>query len=185
MKAKGTVLTSIDRFVKDNFPNKYKEWKSKLPQTSQKIYNEPIIATDWYEVESGVSIPTKLIGEMFYNFNVKKAAWDSGYYSAKVALSGIYKVFVLISTPAFIMSRAGKILSSFYDQAIIKVVDSRSKGITLHMTEFPGANEILDNRIAGWMIKALEICGCKNLESKITKSIAKGDEYTEFVIDWS
>jgi len=185
MKVKGTVVSSIDRFVKDNFPNKYKEWKSKLPSDSQKVYNEVVNATEWYDVESSVLIPTRLVGEMFYNFNVKKAAWDSGYYSAKVALTGIYKVFVLISTPAFMMSRAGKIMSSFYDQAVIKVVENRHKGITLHMTEFPGANEILDNRISGWMVKALEICGCKDLEAKITRSIAKGDSLTEFVINWS
>jgi hypothetical protein len=184
MKVKGTVLTSIDRFVKDNFPNKYKDWKNKLPDASKKLFNEVIMATQWYDVEYGVIRPTKLVGEMFYDFNVKKAAWDSGNYSAKVALTGIYKVFILISTPAFMMARAGKIMESFYDQAVIKVVENRSKGITLHMIEFPGANDILDNRIAGWMEKALEICGCKELQTRITKSIAKGDPYTEFIIDW-
>ncbi len=184
MKVKGTVLSSIDRFVKDNFPNKHKEWKSKLPVASQKLYNEAIMATHWYDVDSGVIQPTKLVGEMFYDYNIKKAAWESGDYSAKVALTGIYKVFVLISTPAFMMARARKIMESFYDQAVIEVVDNRSKGITLHITEFPGANEIIDHRIAGWMDRALSICGCKELQTKITKSIAKGDELTEFVIDW-
>ena len=185
MKVKGTVLTSIDRFVKDNFPNKYKDWKGKLSEESQKLYNESIMATQWYDVGPGVIEPTKLMGNMFYDYNVKKAAWESGDYSAKVALTGIYKVFILISTPAFMMARAGKIMSSFYDQAIIQVVDNRSKGITLHMTEFPGASEILDYRIAGWMERALSICGCKELQTKVTKSIAKGDPYTEFVIDWA
>jgi|SRR5690606_29887738 len=134
MKVKGTVVTSIDKFVKDNFPAKYKDWKLRLPDKSKELFNNPVMATEWYDTESGVLAPTKLIGEMFYDFNVKKAAWDSGNYSAKVALTGVYKVFILISTPAFMMARAGKIMASFYDQAVLNVVENRSKGITLHIT---------------------------------------------------
>ncbi len=185
MKVKGTVLTSIDRFVKDNFEGKYKDWKNRLPEESKRLYENSIMATEWYEVKAGVIEPTKLIGTMFYDYNNKKAAWDSGNYSAKVALTGIYKVFILISTPAFMMARAGKIMESFYDQAVIKVVENRPKGMTLHMTRFPEANEVLDHRIAGWMERALTICGCKELQLKITKSLAKGDDLTEFVINWN
>lgn len=184
MKVKGTVVASIDKFVKDNFPAKYKDWKLRLPDESKELFNNPVMATEWYDAKGGVLLPTKLIGEMFYDFNVKKAAWDAGNYSAKVALTGVYKVFILVSTPAFMMARAGKIMGSFYDQAVLTIAENRSKGITLHMTQFPEAHEIFDHRIGGWMERALIICGCKNIQSKIPKSLSKGDNVTEFIIDW-
>jgi len=184
MKVKGSVVSSINKFVKGNFPNRYKDWKAKLPASSQQIYNDVIAATQWYDVQPAAIEPTRLIADMFYDRNAKQAAWESGRHSAEDALTGIYKVFVLISTPAFMMSRAGKILASFYDRAVIKVVENRSKGMTLHITEFPGADQILEHRIAGWIQKALEICGCKEVQIQIPKMISKGQEITEFVIEW-
>ncbi|MCK5469337.1 MAG: hypothetical protein KAI99_12525, partial [Cyclobacteriaceae bacterium] len=105
-------------------------------------------------------------------------------YSAEVGLKGIYKVFILIATPQFIMKRAGKILSSFYDPSVLILGDERPKGVDVHITEFSDPSEIAENRIAGWIEKALEICGEKNISVDITKSLTKGDDKTVLVVDW-
>ncbi|HBH22064.1 MAG TPA: hypothetical protein DDY13_01440 [Cytophagales bacterium] len=184
MKAKGTVISSIHNFVKENFNGQYDQFKNALSQESKAIYNNAILATDWYDIHSGVIEPTKLIGKLYYNGDVKKAAWESGYYSAQSNLTGIYKVFVMVSTPQFMMARASKILKSFYDPTLIVVFDKGDKFMELHITEFGYPNEVLEWRIQGWMQKALEICGCKNLDIKITKSMARKDAITAFKINW-
>jgi len=79
MLVKGTVVSSIDRFVKDNFPNQYSSWLNKLPEESKELFNSSIMATEWYEIEEGVIKPTKIIGNMFYEYNAKKAAWELMY----------------------------------------------------------------------------------------------------------
>jgi hypothetical protein len=38
MKVKGTVLTSVAGFVKDNFPNREDEWLDGLPSKSKDIF---------------------------------------------------------------------------------------------------------------------------------------------------
>ncbi len=184
MKAKGTIISSIDRFVKQNFPEGYKNWIKRLPDPSKKIYTDVVMATEWYPLEAAVVLPTKLIGEMFYGSDTRKAAWESGRHSAKVALTGIYKVFVLIATPQYIMKRGGKILESFYDPATLVIAGERPKGVDVQITEFPAANEVVEHRIGGWMETALEICGCKNVKINTNKSMARGDAITEYIIDW-
>lgn len=184
MKVKGTILTSIQGFVKNNFPNRYQEWLDDLSPESKALFSNTIKATEWYSYQDGLIVPTELLIKLFYNNDIKKAAWDTGRYSAEVGLTGIYKVFVLIANPQFVIKRASKILSSFYDPSLIVVGSERPKGVDLHITDFSEIAELTEYRISGWMEKALEICGVKNITIDITKSLAKGDEMTVYVVNW-
>lgn len=184
MKVKGTIITSIQGFVKNNFPNRYQEWIDGLPAESKSLYTNSIKATEWYPYQEGLIKPTELLAKLFYNNDSKKASWETGRYSAEVGLTGIYKVFVLIATPQFIMKRAGKILSSFYDPSVLNLGEVRPKGVDVKIVEFREPSEITESRIAGWMEKALEICGVKNITIDITKSLVKGDDMTVYVLNW-
>ncbi len=183
MLVKGSVVKSISRFVKEKHSQQYASWLDRLPAEAKSIFTGAILATEWYPVESGVIVPTELIADMFFS-DSHAAAWKSGRFSAKIALSGIYKVFVFVSTPAFIMSRSRKILSSFYQPTNLEIVDSNSKSMTVHITELPCKNVLIEHRIGGWMEQALEICGCKGLNITITKSMVNCSDLTEYEIAW-
>jgi hypothetical protein len=43
----------------------------------------------------------------------------------------------------------------------------------------------VEARIAGWMQRALEINGCKNIIVKMPKSLTKGDPVTEYLVNWN
>lgn len=45
-------------------------------------------------------------------------------------------------------------------------------------------DKIIEHRIGGWMERALEICGSKNVTVRITKSMTENAEYTEYSIIW-
>jgi len=184
MKVKGTILSSAKSFVKDNFPNRFDDWLSNLSPESKDLYTNPVLASEWYDINVGLFDPTNKIAEMFYNKDINLAAWEMGRYSAEVGLKGIYKVFILIATPQFIMKRGGKILSSFYNPCDLTTGEIRPKGVDIIVKEFPGSSEITESRIGGWMEKALEITNVKNISIDKVKSLAKGDELTKYVINW-
>ncbi len=184
MKVKGTILSSAQAFVKDKFPNRYDDWLESLTPESRELFTNPIMASEWYDIQHGLFEPTEKLAEIFYNNDINKVAWEMGRYSAEVGLKGIYKVFVLISTPQFIMKRGGKILSSFYDPCHLTTGDVRPKGVDIIISEFPGSSEITESRIGGWMEKALEITNVKNITIDKTKSLAKGDDQTQYVVNW-
>jgi hypothetical protein len=184
MKVKGTIISSIQSFVKNNFPNRYQEWIDGLSAESKSIYTDSVLSTEWYPYQEGLIKPTELLAKLFYNNDIMKASWSTGRYSAEVGLTGIYKVFVLIATPQFIMKRAGKILSSFYEPSVLKLGEIRPKGVDVNIVEFLEPTLITEHRIAGWMEKALEICGVKNITIDITKSLVKGDDMTVYVLNW-
>jgi hypothetical protein len=185
LRVKGSVPASIRNYVKQNSPQRYQEWCNRLSRESKTLFSGAINVGEWIDAEIGVINPTTIAAEMFFGKNNKKAAWETGRYSAQTALTGIYKVFVMVASPKYMIDRASKILVTFYDPSVMEVVDLRPKGVTLHITHFPNRNPILEYRIGGWIEKALEICGCKDLSVKITRSMSSGDILTEYKIDWS
>lgn len=184
MHIKGTAVKSINEFVKSKFTEKYDEWLNSLPEQSSKIYKSPVFVTEWYLISDSCIEPIAAIGRMFYDGDVEKAAYDTGVYSAKSALSGIYKIFLKVSSPDFIIKRAGIIMNSYYKPGKIVASKMSSKSSVLQLSEMKNYNIILEKRILGWMVQALLMSGAKNVTIDIPKSIAKGDELTDFIINW-
>lgn len=182
MQVRGSVIKGVDQFIADNHKGDYEVWKKKLPSTTVHLM-KTATSSSWYPVVEGLIVPMEIVCDMFYNKDIK-GAWKAGRYSAEMALTGIYKVFVMVATPKFMMKRASRIVSTFYDPANIEVVHSTSNSMVLQTSQL-FKNEILEHRMAGWMEKALEICGCNDLSVNITKSIAKGSDVFEVSITWT
>ena len=89
-----------------------------------------------------------------------------------------------MSSPGHIIDRAGRVLQAYYEPSEIKVVGRADKTVTLHLVKFPKPHKVIEYRLAGWMERALEISGCKNIKIEIPKSLTKGDLVSEFKITW-
>lgn len=177
MKIKGTAVRTIPDFVKARFKDRYKEWLDKLPTDSKKILSDTIIPTEWYPLTEGVIVPTEVLGEMIFR-NAKEAAMALGKYSAEDALSGVYKVFVMIATPSFMMSRAASIFATYYRPSDIKLVVNKTDNAVFEIRKFEEKDILIAYRIAGWIEKALDIVHRENIRSTVSTRY----QDSEFVI---
>lgn len=183
MEVKGIAVKSIPEFVQHKFPDRVTEWFKNLPAESQKILNTGIITSNWYAVKPAIIYPTQSINSMFYG-NTMRGAWELGRYSAEVALKGIYKLYIKLSSPSHIIDRAGRVFSAYYQPSEMVVKSYKGKQVLVAITKFPEPHEIIENRIGGWMHRALEISGCKNVNVKIVQSLTKGAKETMFDLTW-
>jgi len=184
MYIKGISVKTIPEFVKEYYPERYNEWFKALPNTSKNIFCDVIMSNKWYPVSAALVNPIKIAGRLFFNNDSKKAGWQMGRYAADFALKGIYKIYVKLGSPGHIIDRASRIMSAYFQPSELKVVTKEKYALTVHITLFPEPDEVLDHNIAGWMERALEISGCKNLNIEISKSLALHDDVTEFKISW-
>ncbi len=185
MDVKGTGLTTTRDFIKINYPDKYNEWLKSLPDESKKFFNSSIDATEWYPVKEAYIIPVNNAIQLCFNGNIEKGADEIGRFSADMALKGFYKVFLLVTSPNYLIKRASKIFTTFYYPSEIQVVDAGSNSATLRIIKFEGINSAIEYRIAGWVKRALELTNYKNPVYAINKSLSKGDDYTDIVFSWS
>jgi hypothetical protein len=184
MEIKGTAVKSIPEFVKKQFPLQYQDWINALPESSYKIMNGLLFTNNWYPLKDSLTVPMRIISKLFYNGNDIKTARIMGRFSADIALTGIYKFFIQFGSPKYIIERGGRIFSSYFQPSEMVVVDVTNNSLKAHITIFPEPDEIVENNIAGWMERALEISGCKNVRIEITKSLARNDKVTEFSFSW-
>ena len=182
MKVRGSVIKSIDEFVANTHRRHHQQWVDKLPSQTLKTMRMAT-SSSWHPLKEGAIIPTKIMCDMFYP-DANRGAWESGRYSAEAGLTGVYKIFVIISTPAFLLKRASRIMATFYAPTVVHVAEDLSGKMIIHFTQLPVKNELIENRIAGWMEKAMEMCGCKNLLVRITQSMALGSKVFEVTLTW-
>jgi len=183
VEIKGTAVKPTKVFVKDKFSNRYIEWLNSLSENSRNIMTDNILISMWYPIKDAFIEPTQKVCELFYNGNTIGAK-ELGMYSADIGLKGVYKIFVRIGSPKFLLKRASMIFSTYYSQSEIELIEISDNKAIMHISKFPEPHELIDLRICGWIERALEISGCRNVKIDITKSLAKGDKLTEFVSEW-
>ena len=183
MEVKGSAVATIQEFVHSKYNSQYDDWLNSLPGESKSLMQNKVLPSSWHKIETAIVIPTEKICNLFYGGDLK-GAWEMGRYSADVALSGIYKLFVKVGTPQFIISRASNILSTYYRPGNINIVESNSNSIVVHFSNFIGMHQVIEYRIAGWIERALEISGCSDISLKVSRSMTKGDEISEMIISW-
>jgi hypothetical protein len=66
----------------------------------------------------------------------------------------------------------------------MEVTEKGSDYVVLHITRFDEPDPLIENRIAGWIERAMEIHGFKIVKVDITKSLARGDAFTEIRVKW-
>jgi len=184
MEVKGTAIKTTRDFIKAKFSGSYNAWFNSLPAESKALYESALDATGWYPLNDAYIVPIHKVVEMFFNNDAKKGGEELGKYSAEIALKGFYKVFLLVASPTFLIQRASKIFTTFYQPSKIDVEVVNSNSAVLKILEFEGIDVALEFRIAGWILKALELANCREPDYEIKSSLAKGDKETDILFTW-
>ena len=186
VEVSGLAVATIPLFIKDRFGEKgFERWLSKLEPEIQEIYKGVISVNKWFDIKKVFIKPTEMLCDIFYKGDIK-AAWEFGRFSADYGLKGVLKVFVKLASVNYFINRASVVIPNYYTPMSMDVITNEKGYAVLQIPHFPGIHKIVEYRIGGWMERALEITGnTKDLDVKITKSLADGDDCTEFEVKWS
>lgn len=166
MEVKGTGIITIPEYVKKYHSEKYNEWRSQLPVSSKNILENPIMAAAWYPIREAMILPTQILGQVL-DESTENTAFQLGRYSSEVSLNGVYKIFLRVSSPLFVLSRASTVLGSYYRPAKIDVVEKQEGKAVMKISGFAGDSYIVLHRIAGWVEKTIETTGFKEIKVQV------------------
>lgn len=184
MEIKGTAVKSIIDYVKYNHEARFGEWIKSLPDKSKDILMGMVTSSGWYPLNEAGIIPTEKIGQLFFSGDTSKGAWESGRYSADSALHGIYKLYVKFSSPSHIIERASRVFSAYYRPCIMETFDHTPSSVKLKISRMDEQSILINNRIAGWSERALEISGCKDIQVSIQSNYNKNQGITIIECKW-
>lgn len=185
MEVKGSVLNTMKLYIpKTHTKSEYDKWLSTLSPEVRLIFKVGPSNGSWYPLNEYLTEPTQKYCDLFHDGD-PKGARDLGRFSAEYSLNGLYAIFVKFSSVEFIFNKAAKILPMYYRPSAICVADYGEGFCRIHVTEFPEINDLIEQRIAGWIEMAIEMHGCKDIVIDITKSMTTGDTYTELSVTWT
>ncbi len=184
MEVKGTAIASLPEFITKKYgQSAFGQWVNSLSENARKVYSSPVLLGKWYPLREIMVEPTKKMCELFYRGDMK-GAWEAGRFSADMGLRGVYKLFVKLGSPEFLIRKASSVFTSYYEPSEMKVVAQEGKKAVVHITKFSEPSSVIEYRIAGWIERALEISGAKGVKVQIPQSLTNGGSYTEFVATW-
>lgn len=184
-QTKGSAISTLPVFIKQKFGEEsYQKWLNTLNPDTANTFKGAILSTNWYDMKTYLSTPTKLLCDLFYQGNIK-GAWECGVFSADIGLKGVYKLFVKLGTPSFIIGKASSIMSNYYNPSKMETIKSGDKSAIVAINMLPELDAYVENRIGGWIQRAMELSGCSMVKVTVPVSLTKGGAKTEFHINWS
>lgn len=163
IQIKGPSLNYIFDFIEEKCNGRKNEWFDNLPTQSRQIFSEMILSTKWYDLNLSHVEGIKTLAKTFFNDDVFKAAYEMGKFGGKKALTGIYKIFIMIPSVEFVVKKVSTIASTYYSEGIkIEVTDfQKDKNLDLTINGFNIGQELMFPNIAGWIDNLMSIISKK------------------------
>lgn len=181
MQAKGTTVRTLKEYVTETHGSDgYRRWLESLPPASQAVFGQRLLPSNWYPFEDAVLRPMVAMGSMFYGGD-PGGAWREGRYTAAKDLRGVYRVFVRVASPEFLMRNTAVMWSTYYHGSEARLIEGRNDGAVMELSGIEPASRDFDHHVAGWIEQALEICGCSQIRFTITNP---GPGTTKYDIAW-
>jgi hypothetical protein len=100
-------------------------------------------------------------------------------------LRGIYKAFVKLGSPEFVIKRIAAVHATYFQGVPIEVQLHGHGRAIVKYTGFEKQHRIMGFAIVGFFKKALEISGAKDVAIHFSVPIEDGKGYSELSIAWS
>ena len=156
---------------------------SHLDQETREILQRPISPSSWYSCDAF---------SRFLEADIRETAGGNEQELVKRAeaviekqLSGIYKMFVRLGSPEFVIRRIAAVHSTYFDGVQIIPEMKGPDRATIQCVGFSRNHRIMGFAILGFFRKALEISGAKKVDVHFTVPIEAGEKFCELALTWS
>ena len=182
-QVKGTAVQSSLRYVRERFgEDSLARVIEALPETDRKAFGHGVLASSWYGMDAFLRFMQE--AERQLRAQEPDVIRRMGRASCEYGVTGVYKIFFKVGSPEFIISRAARVFSSYYDSGELRIAESGTKRVVAELAGLEGGATQFCERIYGWMQRTLELAGAKNLRSAHSACVHRGDPVCRFEGSW-
>ena len=153
-----------------------------LDEQTREILQPPISPSSWYSCAAFAR---------FLEADIRETAGGNAEELIKRAeiviakqLTGIYKIFVRLGSPEFVIRRIAAVHSTYFDGVQIIPEMERPHSARIQYVGFSREHRIMGFVILGFFKKALEISGAKKVDVHFTVPIEAGEKFCELALLW-
>ncbi len=152
------------------------------PPEAAKLVTGQVLAGSWYPFAHFVALleTAELLFAPAQDFGRRE-----GMYCAEWDLRGVYRVFIKLASPSFLVERAGKVWRQYYDSGELVVVESAPSRVLFELRDFAAPHRTHCDTVLGWSQRAAELTGVGKVTGSHPKCRARGDSKCAFRIEWA
>lgn len=184
VQIKGTAVLDTIRLVKQRTGDDgFNRIVALLDEEPRKMFQNEVFSSTWYPLDAFTHFLEVQIRESASG-NVEVLVKGSEEVVER-QLRGIYKVFVKLGSPEFVLKRIAAVHATYFKGVEIKVEMMGPGNATIRYTGYEQRHRIIGYAIIGFFRKALEISGARNVQAGFATPIEAGKDYAELAISWT
>ena len=147
------------------------------------IFNSPIESWKWYPVDAFVRFLETDIRETAGGD--RRVLIERSKKVVEAQLRGVYGVVVKLGSAKFVINRIATIHASYFQGVqIIPEIEDGPRA-TIKYIGFEKHHDMMEYIVIGFFLKALEICGARDVSVIFTVPISQGAAFSEVTIAWA
>lgn len=186
---KAVNLKSSIEFIKNKYGDpEFEKVVSLLSDENKKLFlASRILDSQWVSMDSWINFWQIAIKELCNND--ESVIIDAGVHNAKKELTGIYKAFLKISSPLFLVRRVPFMTKMYLksDDEKISVTTHKQEEnkFTIDLEKLDAKYRLFELGLLGWVKEAFTLSGAKDLQVAVSKSLSDGEGIIQFAISWA
>ena len=180
---KGTGYKSEVMFIKKKYGDAvFDQIVARLSPEDQKVMKGAVLLDHWYPS----AILERYRQAIVAHFKEEGMAVmeEMGRNSADFALTTIYRVFLSITSPMFIIKKAGNLWPRYFDTGRVEVIENGKNDVTIRIRDWEDASTTLCPLMRGYFAKTMELSGGRLVQVREQACRAKRDPYCEYRVAW-
>ncbi len=180
---RGISLISSVKYITSNYgEGGFSRVIDSLEQEDKDVMRSKLNAMNWYPVKTYsafLAAADRIFGKGDYAMCI-----DIGRYSAEDTFSGLYKVFLEMGNPHFVIRRGHIAWRTIVDTGELEVEQVGDKFAKVKITGFEGPTKPFCMKITGYFGKVLEMSGAKNVKIQETSCATENCPACEYQMEW-
>ena len=184
-RIRGTVLRARLQYVRDHGgEERLREVLGRLSEADRAELAGMILPVAWYSLALNLRLDAA-IAAVLSPGDPKRVFLEMGRASADANLTGNQRPYVREGDPHFLLSAAPRIYATYYavGRRTYEKVGEKSVILRTFDAETVSANDCLT--VVGWHVRAIELCGGRDVKVVETQCRAQGAPHCEYHCDWS
>jgi hypothetical protein len=141
------------------------------------------LAWEWYPLPSVVDVDVAVC-DALYERDYAKGGWLIGQFDLDRSVRSVYRFFFQFLAPTFVIRRAAKLWSTYYNCGRLQVEETGPKSCTASLTDFDLRHRCLCEVLRGAFAGALAATGVKNVRMEHPECLLDGKPASRFVGEW-
>ncbi len=179
---KGTAVKSTLSYIRERLGNRESEFLATLPEEFRPLMTQSILVSGYYEALGVGEIMERCAN--FLGVPTGKFYLECGQASADFGLNTVYRIFLKLGSPEYIIKKAPLVWRSYYSQGNFEVLQSSPVTATVRIVDGDLPHPAICGRIEGWMARTMELSGGKNVAMTHVRCSFKGDDCEEWKGQW-